>query len=60
VKAFDYSSLIDAVTTDQVNKIVSKILSGQPTFVAQGPEVAKLYTVDKIVNSLKGWFSYKA
>jgi len=57
VKAYDYPSLIDSVTTDQVNKIVSKLLSGQPTFVAQGPEASKLNSIDKIVNSLRGWYS---
>jgi len=49
----DYAAEIDKVTGEQVNSAVAKILSGNPTFVAEGGEINKLPSYDQIRNALK-------
>lgn len=49
----DYVKQIDSVTADQVAKAVAKVLTSNPTFVAQGSQVNALPTYDAIRNLLK-------
>jgi len=49
----NYTEIIDKVTSEQVNSAVAKVLSGKPTFVAEGGQVNKLPSLDKIQNELK-------
>lgn len=52
--AYDqYADQIDSVTADQVSSVVGAILSSQPTFVAEGGEVARLPSLDRIQNMVK-------
>jgi len=49
----DYCHNIDQVNSDQVNSLVSRIIGTRPTFIAQGGEVNRLPSLDKIENMLK-------
>jgi predicted Zn-dependent peptidase len=49
----DYCNNIDKVNSEQVNSVVSRILGTRPTFIAQGGEVNRLPSLDKIENMLK-------
>jgi processing peptidase subunit alpha len=49
----DYCSNIERVSSDQINRAVAKILSGKPTFVAQGGESNKLPSLEKIESMVR-------
>jgi len=48
-----YADQIDSVTSDQISSVVGAILSSKPTFVAEGGEVARLPSLDRIENLVK-------
>jgi processing peptidase subunit alpha len=48
-----YADQIDSVSADQISSVVGTILSGKPTFVAEGGEVARLPSLDRIENLVK-------
>jgi len=49
----NYTQVIDKVTSEQINSAIAKVLSGKPTFVAEGGEINKLPSIDQIQNQLK-------
>jgi len=49
----DYTNIIDKVTSEQINSAVARIISGNPTFIAEGGEINRLPSYDQIVKSLK-------
>lgn len=52
--AYDqYASQIDSVTPEQVSSVVAAMLSSRPTFVAEGGEVNRLPSLDRIENLIK-------
>lgn len=59
VKAFgkvvhhSYADQIEAVTADQISRVVGAIISSKPTFIAEGGEVASLPSLDRIENLVK-------
>jgi len=55
VKCHDYDKVIDAVSLSQVQNAVSRVLTSHPTFIAEGSDVSKLQSLEKIISALKGW-----
>lgn len=53
LKFQNYTELIDKVTSEQINSAVAKVISGKPTFVAEGGEINRLPSIDQIQNHLK-------
>jgi len=52
--AFDqYADQIDSVTADQISNVIGAIISSRPTLVAEGGEVARLPSLDRIENMVK-------
>lgn len=48
-----YANQIDGVTSEQISSIVSAMIASRPTFVAEGGEVSRLPSLDRIENLLK-------